>query len=233
MKQLIPIVLFLFLSFEILAQSQLVVEPNPYSETFVVNLNSANPGAISHSTFVNTTKDTLRVKWELVLDNTYCPSAWKYMICDDNSCYTTASNQGGPVNKPVTLPPGESSILDVHFKPNGVANCCKPTIKLSDYDNPSKFYSSADYDICLSQFTPVTEKQKANLRIFPNPATRYISVSKNNFVKKLWISNILGKRVKTFYTSPDNNYDISSLPDGIYLVSMVGDSNKVLKNCAY
>ncbi len=229
MKQLLPFVLFLFLSFEILAQSQLVVEPNPYSKTFVVDLRSSNSRAVSHSSFVNTTDDTLRVKWELILDNAYCPNGWEYLICDDNSCYTAASNQGEFVNRPVVLPPGSSSILDVHFKPNGVANCCKPTIKLSDYDNPSLFYTSADYDICLSPVTAVTEREKANLRVFPNPTTRYISVSENNFVEKLWVSNILGKRVRTFQTSPSNSYDISTLPDGIYLVSMVDESNKVLK----
>lgn len=137
--------------------------------------------------------------------------------------------RGNSVNTPVLLEPGDTSVLELHVKPNGLSGCCKPTVQLIQFNAPSNTMSKAEFDICIENSTAVTEKQKANLRVYPNPTPNYISLSDNYFVKKIWISNILGKRVRTFQTSQENNYDISSLPDGIYLVSMVDEKNKVLK----
>ena len=229
MKQLLPIFIFIFISFQAISQD-VTVEPNPYINTFAVDLSTSNTEAIAHTEMVNNSSGTLNVKWVIVPGDN-CPSEWKYLVCDKNNCYTTAvtTNQGGPVNNPVILAAGEKAILDLHIKPNQTAGSCIPKIEVRNYDDPSVLYQTADYDVKIDALSAATEREKANLKVFPNPTSNYISLSENHFVSKLWVSNILGKRVRTFRTSVGNNYDVSSLPDGIYLVSMVDEDNKVLK----
>ena len=63
----------------------------------------------------------------------------------------------------------------------------------------------------------------------PNPTANAISITRNPYVKQLYVSNILGKRVKIFNAYSNGKYDLSDLPDGIYLVSMVDSNRKVIK----
>ena len=229
MKQLLPFFLFIFISFQALAQD-VTVNPNPFAGNFQTDLSTNASEAVAHSTMTNNTSDTLNIKW-VIIPSDNCPTVWKYLVCDTNNCYTTAviSNEGGPVNKPVVLAPGDYSRLDLHIKPNQKEGCCVPKIEVRNYDDPSILYTTAEYDVCVANATATTERQKANLKVFPNPTSNYISLSENNFVDQLWVSNILGKRVRTFRTSVSNNYDVSTLPDGIYLVSMVDEDNRVMK----
>jgi hypothetical protein len=81
----------------------------------------------------------------------------------------------------------------------------------------------------MEGLSPLTEQEKSRLRIYPNPVTDYMTVTRNTFIRQLWVSNILGKRVKTFNTNANGKYDVSDLPDGIYLVSMVDGAKKVVR----
>ncbi len=229
MKQLLPLFLFIFLSLQVLAQD-VTVAPSPFADSFAADLSNSYAEAVARTEMTNNTTETQRVKW-MIIPGATCPEAWSYLVCDKNNCYTSAvtSNQGGLVNTPVVLAPGESAILDLHLKPNQVSNCCTPKIEISNYDKPSTKYTTVDFDVCVENITAVTEREKANLRVFPNPTANYISLSEPKHVRQIWVSNILGKQVRTFASSVANTYDVSDLPDGIYLVSLVGEANKVLK----
>lgn len=231
MKQLLPYFFFLFLSFQLSAQDNVTVEPNPFEDTFVVDLSNNSTEIIMHTVFINNFDETKTFKWQVALNSAGCPSQWQYKVCDANACYLwgVLTNEGGPVHEAVVLEPGDTSRLDLYVQPNGVAGCCNPSIFISEFEAPNTLLATAQYDVCIESATAVTEREKANLKVYPNPTADYISISNNNFVKKVWVSNILGKRVRMFNTTLGNNYDISMLPDGIYLVSMVDDNNKVLK----
>ncbi len=231
MKQLIPFFLFILLTLQIQAQADLVVEPNPYLETFLIDFSNPNASEIAYGIFTNTSDQTMNVKWELITSGTNCPEEWDFKICDKNNCniYGVATNYGGPVTVPVELNPGDTSVLQLYFKPNGVSGCGQPMIQLSNINDATNIIATADYDVCVENATDVSEREKSTLRVFPNPTANFISVSNNNFVKKIWISNILGKRVQAFATHNGSSYDVSHLPDGIYLVSMVDEYNKVVK----
>ena len=169
MKQLLPIFLFLFLSFQISAQDDLVVNPNPNIQVFEVDLDNNSSQVKIHGVFVNTSNDNMSVKWQVVPNGSGCPSEWDYQVCDANQCYIwgVLSNEGGPVNVPVELAPGDSSILDLYIRPNGVGGCCNPNIFLSHFDDPTNVIATAEYDICIESATAVTEREKANLRVYP------------------------------------------------------------------
>jgi hypothetical protein len=137
----------------------------------------------------------------------------------------------GSVNEPVYLNPGETTNMDVHVIPHLVMGCCTVKLRLTDITDPNNEIEIEvlEYEICVSPATSVTSREKAALKVYPNPTADYITLSQNNFVKEVWVSNILGKRVKTFNTTFSGRYDVSNLPDGMYLVSMVGENRKVLK----
>ena len=235
MKHLLLFIFAFLFSWSLQAQLSVEVYPDDLTYDLQTDLTYEFSEPVAHAWVINNSNETVNLRWEREIIGANCPLEWKYRICDDTACYSsnTASNVifGGGLFKPVSLPPGDTTILDVHVVPNLVAGCCTVRINLSHVLNASSDQPlmSADFEICVSPVSSVTEKDKASLRVYPNPTTSYFTLTKNNFVKQLYVSNILGKRVKSFRTSFNGKYDISELPDGIYLVSMLGDNNRVVK----
>jgi len=68
-----------------------------------------------------------------------------------------------------------------------------------------------------------------DIRVSPNPATDYFVVSGTTSFRKIQVYNIIGKEVKTFTASTDNEYDIENLPAGIYILRFLDNSNQLIK----
>lgn len=67
-----------------------------------------------------------------------------------------------------------------------------------------------------------THHTSNDIRVYPNPAIDYIMVTENDNVDKVWIYNILGKRVKAYKVeTADAKYDIRDLPRGMYIVRLI------------
>lgn len=235
MKHILLSFFSLFFVTNLMAQPSLSIYPDDLSYSLEADLSDLWVEPIAHSFVINTSNQTIKLRWEIKIVGTNCPADWKYKVCDKNQCYnsnvTTNVNFGGQPNVPVILAPGDTSIIDIHVNPTGVAGCCSVEIYLSDVtdiNNPVAL-ESPDYDICVTPLTAVTQAEKSSIRIYPNPTTDFITLTKNSFVKQLWVTNILGRRVKTFAASINGRYDISELPDGIYLVSMVDANSKIIK----
>lgn len=231
MKQILLFFLFTFSVLSLSAQNGLFISHNPYEETFQVDLTDNWAEPVAHLIVVNTSNSTMSLRWEREIIES--PSEWEYRVCDKNQCFSTstASNVvlGGQPNEPVILAPGDTTLLDLHILPRMVAGCAKVQIHLTDAANITTEFATVEYDVCVEGVSAVSDFEKANLRVYPNPTVEYISVTKNNAIKQLWISNIFGKRVKAFNTTFNGKYDISELPDGIYLVSMVDAKGSILK----
>ena len=128
------------------------------------------------------------------------------------------------------LAQNEHTLMDVHVLPRGVAGCGEIAVHLSDAADPNTVIETITYNICIDPLTAVNDQFDRNqIRIFPNPTSNFISLTKNTVVRQLWVHNILGKRVRTFNTSYNGRYDLTDLPDGLYLVSMVDAEGKVIK----
>jgi hypothetical protein len=71
--------------------------------------------------------------------------------------------------------------------------------------------------------------QPTKVTVYPNPATNYISIDNSDNVKEITIINLVGRKLKTFENvQKDERYDVSELPNGMYLVQIVDNSNKVI-----
>ncbi len=70
---------------------------------------------------------------------------------------------------------------------------------------------------------------KPDLSVFPNPATEFISVQdKNDAVGFLSVFNLVGKKVKEFEFVKGEQYSVSDLPKGMYLVQILDRSKRNL-----
>lgn len=69
---------------------------------------------------------------------------------------------------------------------------------------------------------------KAEIRVFPNPATLYFRISTTAEIGQVVVINIIGKKVKVYEGREEQRYDIEDLPMGIYLVQIIDDKGKIL-----
>ena len=81
----------------------------------------------------------------------------------------------------------------------------------------------------LALFGSQEKSEQENVRIYPNPATSYIGLDQAPTVEHIVIYNVVGRRVKDFeVTRQDEQYYIGDLPNGMYLVQLLGEKQKII-----
>lgn len=71
---------------------------------------------------------------------------------------------------------------------------------------------------------------KADLSVYPNPTTEYISVNDNNdVVGYVAVFNLVGKKIKEFDFVKGESFYVADLPKGMYLVQIQNKSRQVVK----
>ncbi|MBI1225935.1 MAG: T9SS type A sorting domain-containing protein [Bacteroidetes bacterium] len=89
------------------------------------------------------------------------------------------------------------------------------------------FSSFALFGQSNSELSGVTPPVK--ISVYPNPATNYISINKDENIRDIAIFNLVGKKLKTFQeVEKDEHYDVSDLPNGMYLVQVIDDNKKIV-----
>jgi hypothetical protein len=74
-----------------------------------------------------------------------------------------------------------------------------------------------------------TGSAPVKISIYPNPATNFISINKDENVRDIAIFNLVGKKLKTFQdVEKDEHYDVSDLPNGMYLVQVIDTNKKIV-----
>ena len=70
--------------------------------------------------------------------------------------------------------------------------------------------------------------ESVELRVFPNPATVYFSLSDNETVQKIHVYNLVGREMKSFSYEKNEKYSVEDLPKGLYLIQMRGKDEKII-----
>lgn len=85
-------------------------------------------------------------------------------------------------------------------------------------------------DLLASLETPVSYSSiTPNVEVFPNPAMDYIQLSNNQIVDKIFLYDMIGKKVKYFsYRSSDEKFYVGDLRKGIYLVQLLDKNNEII-----
>ncbi len=155
------------------------------------------------------------------------PGAWLNWICDKNLCYLPTVNVCPEAN-PNILDPGASMTLEIHIGPGGVSGEGEYVVRLFDMSDPETMLDSVDV-VFETSITGVTDLSASGITIYPNPTTSYFQITNANAVDKVLIYNIVGSKLREMPAQNAAHYDVTDLPQGVYLVRMLDADRKVLK----
>ena len=83
--------------------------------------------------------------------------------------------------------------------------------------------------MCLTAFAQAEKKSDfASVSVFPNPTTDYITVTNEEAVKSIAVYNLIGRKMKNFDVTKGDRYEVADLPNGLYLVHLIGRNNKLM-----
>ncbi len=232
MKQALHSLFFLLLFLSGLsAQVSVSVDPNPWSGTLSADLSDEWSEVIAHANFTN--NDAAQQSFRWYIDVQSAPAEWQFRICDNNACYGTSTVTNYDPNgfqEPVVLGAGESSILDLHVLPKGVAGTAIVHVQLSVVEDISTVLETAVYEVTIENSVATFDLVSAQrVRIYPNPATDYIALTETSGIDQIVVYNMIGRVVRTFDVANNRSYYMADLPDGLYLVSLVNREEGVIR----
>lgn len=73
-----------------------------------------------------------------------------------------------------------------------------------------------------------TKGDPIEIRLFPNPASHYFEINTTEEVSRIEIFNLLGRKMMEFDVEARRQFDISELPNGMYLVQVFDAKRSVL-----
>ncbi len=177
----------------------------------------------------NPTEDTLRLYWRRSSINV--PPEWETQVCFDEVCYLPQIYGNydplSGVDDPLVVPPRGEVRVSLLLYPNGVAGNGSYDLELAlsgAFDDASRTATFLADVGGTRQAGPIP-----SMRLFPNPANHFFELENGGDVDRIELYNLLGKRVKSFRASPDQRYNIFTLPAGIYLVSLINEREGVLR----
>ena len=234
MEKILPaLFIFLMVNVGLLAQADLSIDPQTAEETFVLDFEEPSEyEAIIHGFMINNGDAPIDVRWVRVEGE--MPEEWETQICDNTQCWVTVVGSNVDpdlnLNVPITLAPGESGTLDVHVSHNMVAGDGTLSVELYDNNNPDSVLVTGTYTFHIEdQSVSISEVEKTNLKVFPNPTTDYFELTNGAIIDEVIVHNVIGRVVKTFDAFPNRKYDITDLPNGMYLISLINYEEGILK----
>jgi len=175
------------------------------------------------------------------------PGNWTYTSIDRLSQATpyVFSRSEQRSGRQIPLAPGQSATIYVVLRPDGVVGRGSTELRFSDLALPGTVLAAALVTTSLSRRegasaapqTPVVvddtpRQHPTSLRLFPNPAAErfFVESPRGTTLGRVEVTNTLGRKIKTFTGAQGTEgYDISKLPDGLYLISLFDDRGKKLK----
>lgn len=211
MKKALLLIFTSFLLFQLNAQVSLVLG----SATTSAEGTKDDDAIIAKTTILNDSPEKKTILWErTVLSIT---DGWGTAVCDKNLCYDPSIEAFE-----FELDSMEEASISVYGYPLGKEGATSVEIKLTDANDPNNTVTGS-FQVKSDGFTTTNTRfvAKPNIKIYPNPTSQYISLTDATNVDRLMVYNIVGRSVKNFRATSSNQYDVSNLPVGIYLVRLV------------
>ena len=171
----------------------------------------------------NNTEDSLLLDWHFV-ENTF-PAEWEWTLCDYTTCYLVIPDTGSMT----TLIDTAEGLLSLSINTNkhpGVG-----IMRFYVYNELKPVDGDTGTFILNSTYTGINEiyKHISNLEIFPNPTSESFSfLGLQSSPREWWILDLSGKTLlHEFVRDMDESYDVSNLPNGLYLLRMRDSKNGI------
>ncbi len=181
----------------------------------------ANEELFGETSLSNSADSVLDLRW--VRTFVSIPEEWDNFFC------ALPGNCGLPGTDSLNfeLPAGSTEgLLQCHCIPHDLAGMAEVNVKIID-NSTNEVLGTVNW-ICNASVVSTNELEKANIKLFPNPASDYFKLVNGSKVDQIVMYNILGKQVKIF-GKEDENFHISDLVKGIYLVQLIDIDTNVTK----
>lgn len=236
MKQIL-LSLFILISFGLNAQIQ--YSPADITLDTIMDLSDEWISAKIHASLENNTNDPVSLRFEITSDD--APSQWEVQLCvndDTGGCFswgiTSNVDAAIGIDVPLNIIANGSSIMDLGLRPNGVLGCGSFDVAITTVDDPTTVLAIGTYNFKINtdpncETVSTSDFDKAAIKIFPNPTNDYFTITDNNYVRDIEIFNIVGKRMKVNSFQNGQAINVTSYPNGLYLVRMLGKNGEILK----
>jgi len=221
------LLLFVFALSSVSAQTALELRAKHDRHQFQENLADRALRLPITLTVSNTSDSALCLRWQrFELD---MPNAWETQISDGNTTFAShiSSNISDELHlsEPISLAPGAQQEIYLYVIPNGVEGTAQLAIDFSSAERPSRVLRTQYLDVAVQQHQRGSDPAiaHADVLVFPNPTSDYIELKNGEFVDQVLITNIIGRELRQYDARSGDQFSLSGLPNGVYLVSLINN----------
>ncbi|MEM9821610.1 MAG: T9SS type A sorting domain-containing protein, partial [Bacteroidota bacterium] len=194
---------------------------------------ASNPGdVVAKAELTNNSNQTITYVWERIVNDLPASTSWQSAVCDLNSCYLPFIS-----TKEFILEPGQTSNIDVHIYPGGTPGNLdnalpgegEVQLRIWEKDNEASAQDGVFKFVVTDGVTSTEDLDLQELQVFPNPVNDYFQVTDHPFVKQIEVFNLVGSRMMHSPVNPSQQYDVSMLNKGIYLVQLKNKEGQTIK----
>jgi len=214
---ILTLITFAVFSVTIFAQS-FSISPSPVHVT-----GDASAFRIEAPSIVtNNTNEVLNLRWERIEEE--LPAEWVTAICDNVICWLPSKSIGDYI-----LAPNEEARMKPEFRINSTPGM--GTIRMLIYDPLDSLNTVQEnvYTADVQMAVSVDEPDEIDFMIYPNPATNFVVLPKDDRIAQAVLYNITGQEVKTFNMAANTNrFDIMNVVRGTYLLQFIDEVGTIL-----
>lgn len=174
----------------------------------------------------NTGDKELSVRW--IREVNMVPKGWISTVCDTNTCYRAVIDSADFKIQPNSSSPVNPNIFFASPE-RGTATITIRVVEIGNRSNSAVSTFKIDSKNTVSTYDELSSK---NIRLYPNPGSLEFRVKSFEPIGKIVLMDMLGKVVRE-YRGSQYSYDVSDLPDGIYLATVIGENGETLKTLRY
>lgn len=193
------------------------------SEVIVNEPDSSKEEAVGIAHLKNKSGNQVMINWEAKVNK--IQQGW-----DDYYCLGACFNLGvrkGTIE--LYFPVDNQEELTAHMIPHNLCGMSEIEFTVAEVGNPTNSASTKFiFNVCASS-TNDLNPEFSELEAYPNPTVEGFQLTNILSAKRIDIYNILGMKVKTFNNELNKYFDIEELNQGLYLVRVVGENNKIMK----
>jgi len=164
----------------------------------------------------------VRARWIREVNDV--PAGWESAICDTNQCYLPRIDSAE-----FTIQPNSDAPIIPHIYPDGTPGSAQITVRIVDIDDRR---NTAVSTFSFPMISSVNNPYATGAKLYPNPAYDEFSILSDVAVSEVTLTNMLGKLIRV-YPGYSPSYDVSDLPNGIYLVSMKDSYGRIIKTLRF
>jgi len=221
-KNLLSIFCFILFAVSATAQNVTADPEEAYGEGFVEEV--ADIGA--HFDVINNETSDVSLLWSI--ETLEAPDEWKVYFCDKNLCYAPGETSCDP-EKPNVLNPDSLFVGQFHVLVSGVTGIGTYNVNISTQSNPNEIILTVPVTISALSTDVEDVVVSENIKLYPNPTSDVFQISSTSNISNLVVYNIVGKEIKSFESNNGDGYDVSDIPNGMYLVRLFDYKNQVVK----